>query len=233
MKNDLKQDKTDALLRLALEEQMEQDVYLNQYKTDADMEEPHTFSDEHNRKMKKMMKKALRVERHSERHKMIRRIAAAIGLVLVGSITMVTRVEAFRVPLLRFFNNITAESTFFGVQKENNFAVTEKFQEYEPQYIPAGFSVAAVEEFENSFYIRYINADSSKSYIFMFFENIDNKAVDTENAVSSEEYINGNRVTVIQKGEDIRLIMYKDNHEFCLQGNINIDEGYKILKNIK
>lgn len=67
----------------------------------------------------------------------------------------------------------------------------------------------------------------------MFFENIDNKAVDTENAVSSEEYINGNRVTVIQKGEDIRLIMYKDNHEFCLQGNINIDEGYKILKNIK
>lgn len=233
MKNDLKQDKTDALLRLALEEQMEQDEYLNQYKTNADMDEPHTFSDEHNRKMKKMMKKALRVERHSERHKMIRRIAAAIGLVLVGSITMVTRVEAFRVPLLRFFSNITAESTFFGVQKENNFAVTEKFQEYEPQYIPAGFSVEETVELGTSFYIKYLNDQQSQRYTFYYFENIDNRAVDTEDATGNNDFINGNKAIVIQKGNEIRILMYKDNHEYCVQGNISMEEGYKILESIK
>ena len=230
---DLKQEKTDALLKLALEEQMEQDDYLNQYPSDDELENPHIFSDEHNRKMKKIIKMALRVERRGERSKQYRRIAAAIGLVLIGSVTMVTQVEAFRVPMMRFFQKVTEKSTLFGVQKENNFSVTEKFQEYEPQYIPAGFSVAEVKEFEKSFYIRYINNDSSISYIFMFFDSIDNKAVDTENAVSSEKDINGNPVTVIQKDDDIRLLMYKDNHEFCLQGNLGLEEGYNILKSIK
>ena len=233
MKNDLKQDKTDALLRLALEEQMEQDEYLNQYKTNADMDEPHTFSDEHNRKMKKMMKKALRVERHSERHKMIRRIAAAIGLVLVGSITMVTRVEAFRVPLLRFFNNITAESTFFGVQKENNFAVTENFQEYEPQYIPAGFSVKEVSETSHSFYITYWNEDTNKDYTLFYYSSRDSRAVDSENAVTWEEYIGNNKATIIQKGEDIRILMPKNGGEYCLQGSIELEVAYEILESIK
>ena len=230
---DLKQEKTDALLKLALEEQMEQDDYLNQYPSDDELENPHIFSDEHNRKMKKIIKMALRVERRGERSKQYRRIAAVIGLVLIGSVTMVTQVEAFRVPMMRFFQKVTEKSTLFGVQKENNFSVTEKFQEYEPQYIPAGFSVAEVSETKYSFYITYVNDNASQKYTFLFYNGRDTTAIDSENASTWEDSIDGNKVTVIQKGDEIRLLMTKAGNDYCLQGNVALEEGYKILESIK
>lgn len=47
MSKDLKQKKSDYLLELALEEQLEQDEDMKKYPLPEDVEHPHVFSEEH------------------------------------------------------------------------------------------------------------------------------------------------------------------------------------------
>ena len=58
MSDDLKRKKSDYLLELALEEQLENDGEMQAYQSGN--ERPHEFSDEHNRKIKDILKRAER-----------------------------------------------------------------------------------------------------------------------------------------------------------------------------
>ena len=60
MSDDLKRKKSDYLLELALEEQLENDGEMQAYQSGN--ERPHEFSDEHNRKIKDILKRAEREE---------------------------------------------------------------------------------------------------------------------------------------------------------------------------
>ena len=231
MSDDLKRKKSDYLLELALEEQLENDGEMQAYQSGN--ERPHEFSDEHNRKIKDILKRAEREENKKKYRRKRLQAAACIILILSVSTLTVTRVEAFRLPLIRFFSEIREKSTKLNMQGENNFNLTKKFQEYEPQYIPSGFSVDEVNEGELSFFIRYLNEDKDQEYFFYYFNNLTTKTMDTEEANVVATEINGNKVYMIEKKDEVRVLMYKNMLQLYLRGSIPLEEAYKILESIK
>ena len=139
MSDDLKRKKSDYLLELALEEQLENDREMQAYQSGN--ERPHEFSDEHNRKIKDILKRAEREENKKKYRRKRLQAAACIILILSVSTLTVTRVEAFRLPLIRFFSEIREKSTKLNMQGENYFNLSKNFPGYVPPYIPSGFTV--------------------------------------------------------------------------------------------
>lgn len=234
MKNNekLKRKKSDYLLELAIEEQLEHDDEMNSYN---DMGHAHVFSEEHNKKMQELFKKAEKMERRPRDMKKFRQLVAAVVVVCCLSTVTVMQVDAFRLPFLQFFSEIKDKSILFGVRKENDYNVTEDFAEYEPKYIPKGFNIANVEEDieSGSFYINYIDDENMQTYSFYFFYATDNKAIDSEDSSVNATTIAGNKAYVIQKNDTVRILMYKDNHQYYLQGSISLDDAYKIMESIR
>jgi len=231
MSDDLKRKKSDYLLELALEEQLENDREMQAYQSGN--ERPHEFSDEHNRKIKDILKRAQREENKKKYSRKRLLAAACIILILSVSTLTVTRVEAFRLPLIRFFSEIREKSTKLNMQGENNFNLTKKFQEYEPQYIPSGFSVDEVNENNRFFFIRYIDEYQDQEYIFYYFDDLSTKAMDTEATDVVETELNGNKVYTIEKKDEVRILMYKDMHQLYLRGSISLKEAYNVMESIK
>lgn len=57
--------------------------------------------------------------------------------------------------------------------------------------------------------------------------------MDTENAETEERDINGNRAFLSVKENVVRMLMYKDNHQFFISGIIDKNNAVKILESIK
>lgn len=232
MNDDLMKKKSDYLLELALEEQLESDEEMNAYKLDA--ESIHTFSDEHNRRVDEIQKRA---EKHNLFPKMFpkKRLQAVVCLcfALTISVFAVTRVEAFRLPLVRFFMEVKEKSTKFNFQGENNTNLTKDYQAYEPRYIPDGYSSAEVSEGKGAFFIKYVNSTGTQSYIFYYYGNPSPIAIDTEEAGVSKVLINGNESYVIEKNGNLKILMNKDNHQFYIHGELSLEQACKIMESIK
>lgn len=232
MSRDLERRKSDYLLELALEEQLEQDSELRKYGSGKEAEFSHVFSEEHNKKIGEILRKADKIEKRPERRKCYRQIAAGLALVICLSGATVSQVEAFRLPILRFIIEVKEKYTFFGVKKEYK-TVTKKFAAYEPIYIPDGFAVAKVSEGKRNFGIRYWNEETNQTYTYSFSEHIADVAVDTEDSKCSEVEVNGNKAYLILKGKKLRLLMDQSGHRFFLEGNISYEEAIKIMESIK
>ena len=233
MSEDLKKRKSDYLLELALEEQLDQDTEMKKYKKIEAKEPVHVFSKEHDKRMQEIFKKADKAENKSRKRKQYRQIAAGFALFFCISAFSITQVEAFRLPLVRFFMEVKEKSTLFGASKEMDSGVTENHKEYEPHYVPAGFAVLEVHEGEGEIYIKYLNDQKRQAYNYYFFEDVDNIAVDTENSNTVEIKINGNHAYVVQKGDEVNILMNKNNKQFYLNGTIPYDEAIKVMESIK
>ncbi|MFT4105632.1 MAG: DUF4367 domain-containing protein [Lacrimispora sp.] len=233
MNDDFKNKKSDYLLELALEEQLEHDIEMEKYKGDNKILNPHVFSQEHEKRIREIFKMAEKAEKKSRRTKRFHQMAAGVLLFLGISTFSVTQVEAFRLPIIRFFTEIKEKSTLFNFNKENNTGLTENYKEYEPYYEPEGFSSLAVHEEEGEFHIEYLNEQKQQVYTFFFFDSVDSIAIDTEEGDTAEIKIDGNQAYLVQKEEEIRMLMIKDNKQFYLAGPISYEEAVKIMKSIK
>lgn len=224
--------KSDYLLELALEEQLESDEEMKAYKLDP--ESVHTFSDEHNRRVDEIQKRA---EKRNLSPKIFpkKRLQAVVCLcfALTISVFAVTRVEAFRLPLIRFFTEVKEKSTKFNFQGENNTNLTKNYQAYEPGYIPDGYNIVEVNEGDGTFYVKFMNDEETQSYVFCYYDNPSASAIDTEEAGVEAVLINENESYVIKKNNQLKLLMTKDGHQFYLHGNIPLDQAYKIMESIK
>ena len=168
MSKDLKQKKSDYLLELALEEQLEQDEDMKKYPLSEDIEHPHVFSEEHEKRMKELFKMADKVEHQSYRRKKHFQITAGIALFLCLSTATVTQVEAFRLPVFRFFSEVMEKSTYYGVE-EVQTELSSRYQMYEPTYVPEGFHVTKVKEEDD--YFEIVQSNISKGSALKVLKN--------------------------------------------------------------
>lgn len=232
MNDDLMKKKSDYLLELALEEQLESDEEMKAYKLDP--ESVHTFSDEHNRRVDEIQKRA---EKRNLSSKIFpkKRLQAVVCLcfALTISVFAVTRVEAFRLPLIRFFTEVKEKSTKFNFQGENNTNLTKNYQAYEPGYIPDGYNIVEVNEGDGTFYVKFMNDEETQSYTFWYYDTPSASALDTEEAGVAKILIAGNESYAIEKNNELRVLMNKDNHQFFLRGTLSLDEACKIMESIK
>lgn len=231
MSRNLDEKKSDYLLELALEEQLDNDKDMRYWEQLEAENPPHVFSERHNKRMRKVFRKAKRVEFYEEYRKRVIRTVAGFLIIFCASVVTVTQVEAFRLPLVEFFTNIKEKSTFFGVAIENKTKLTKNFQEYEPTYTPEGFVVTEIDERKNKFFITYKD-EIGNTYRFYFFSKLKDFALDTEEAVDSELKINGHKVSVIEKGNKTKVIMYGDDFLFYLEGEISFEEANKVMESV-
>ncbi len=233
MSKNFRKKKSDYLLELALEEQLKHDTEMEKYKICDEVENPHLFSPEHNKRMQEIFKMAEKAEKKNKRLRRFHQVAAGFVLLFCISAFSITQVEAFRLPIIRFFMEIKEKSTLFGASEEKNSGLTENYKEYEPHYVPNGFAVLEVHEEKGTFTIKYLNDQKQQGYKYYFFESMKNTAIDTEDGDTVEIKINGNTAYVVQKGEEVRILMNKDDKRFYLAGTIPYEEAIKVMKSIK
>lgn len=231
MSRNLDEKKSDYLLELALEEQLENDEDMRHWEQLEQENLPHEFSEQHKKRMRKIFRKAKRIEFYKEHRKRIVKIAASFLVIICASVITVTQVEAFRMPLLDFFYQVKEKSTFFGVSADSGGKLTKNFQEYEPTYKPEGFVVTEVYEEEKKFWIKYEN-EKGHIYRFYFFNQVRDVALDTEDAMASDVEINGHKTCVVEKETEIKVIMYENDSVFYVGGFLPIEEAYKIMESI-
>jgi len=231
MSRNLDEKKSDYLLELALEEQLENDEDMRHWEQLEQENLPHEFSEQHKKRMRKIFRKAKRIEFYKEHRKRIVKIAASFLVIICASVITVTQVEAFRMPLLDFFYQVKEKSTFFGVSADSGGKLTKNFQEYEPTYKPEGFVVTEVREDADRFFIVYDDGKGS-NYRFCFYSEFKDFALDTEEAVAFNEEINGRKSSVVEKETESKIIMYENNSLFYIGGILPIEEAYKIMESV-
>lgn len=231
MNEDFKKKKSAYLLELALEEQLENDPEILKFKSEDELETPHVFSKEHEKKMKEIFRAASRAERRTKNRKYFQRMAAGIAVMLCLSGFTVMNVEAFRVPVVEFLLDISEKYTLLQPDT-NSQTLTKNFQIYEPTYVPVGFQVVELSEIEDRFSIDY-STEEQLWYTLIFCYNSRPLSIDTENTSLETYTINGNKAVIIEKNGILNIIMYSGNSYYELMGNISYDEANKILKSIK
>lgn len=230
MSDDLNQKKSDYLLELALEESLQQDPLMLKYQS-VD-ENVHEFSEEHKKRMKKIFKMAEKVEHRAAHRRRNYQIAAGIAVFLCVSTVAVTRVEAFRLPIIRFFMEMKEKSTLIGAQTENRVGLSDKYAGYEPSYVLDGYTVVQVKEYDNGFHIKYECEDGQTWYQYSYWENKENVDADSEDGSVQEETINGHPAMVVRKDDEIRISINNGAERFYLNGTIPYDEAVKIISSI-
>lgn len=231
MNKNLDEKKSEYLLELALEEQLENDEDMRHWEQIEEENPPHVFSERHNKRMRKIFRKARKVEFYEEYRRRAIRTVAGFLVIVCASVITVTQVDAFRWPLVEFFTNVKEKSTFFGVQKEKKHSLTKDFQEYEPTYMPKGFVVVEISENNNGFYIK-CEKEHNQLYKLYFFNVVNDFALDTEIATTEDIKINGNKASIVQKGNEIKILMYKNDSVYYLEAKMQLEEAYKIMESI-
>lgn len=231
MNKNLDEKKSEYLLELALEEQLENDEDMRHWEQIEEENPPHVFSERHNKRMRKIFRKARKVEFYEEYRRRAIRTVAGFLVIVCASVITVTQVDAFRWPLVRFFTSVKEKSTFFGVEKEKKKSLTKNFQEYEPTYMPEGFIVIEISENDNGFYIKSEKEDG-QFYKIYYCNTVKNFALDTEESMTVDTEINGCKASIIQKENEVKIIMYKNNAIFYLEAKLPVEEAYKIMESI-
>lgn len=230
MDEKFEKEKREHLLNLALQEEMLQDK--NMLKYSDDKIEPHIFSEEHNRRMKQIFKMADKVENREKRRRRTYHIAAAVAVFICFSTVTVTQVEAFRLPILRFFMEVKEKSTNFSLKEENLLQLSDEYFRYEPEYTPEGYVVTFVEETESGFSIQYKCEERQNWYHYLYTKKMENSNIDTENGTMSQDEINGKPAIIVEKGQEIRIVVDSGMQRFSLSGDIPYEEAIKIMESI-
>lgn len=233
MGNDRYDLKSEMILKLALAEQLEQDPEVAAFLPEKEQEVPHTFSPEHEQKIKKISRMAKRAEHRSERKKRLLQAAACIVVFFGVSTVTIFSVDAFRIPVLSFLSDIREKATQYRIITKESSPLTNNFAEYEPMYIPDGFYVETVEDANSRASILYTNDTNDLWYEIHYSHIPFTLSFDSEDAIEQETIINGNRTIVIFENEEFRATMYTTTAHIVLVGSIPWDEAEKILKSIK
>lgn len=232
MGREFKDKKSEYILKLALEESLKYDPDMVKYKSGKGVEHPHVFSKEHHERMKTIFKMAERAERRAKRRQTYRRVAAGVAVFLCLSSVMVSQVEAFRLPVIRFFVEMKEKSTIFGSHAESHLGLSEENRQYEPAYVPEGYVAVAVEEDSGGFYVKYENSQNKNWYTYNYWKKFEGIDVDTENGTVQNETINGNPAVVIWKEDEVRVILSIGTQRFYVNGTIPYEEAVKILESL-
>lgn len=224
-----KDKKTEILVGLALEKRMERDIRM----MGLEPVEPHVFSEEHNQRMKQVFEMARKAEKRAARRRLYSRIAAGLAVFFCLSTVMVSQVEAFRLPVLQFFMETKEKFTTVGSREKSRLGLSEKYWPYEPVYVPEGYVAVSVSETESGFDIKYEKATDHKWYTYYYWSSRERVDIDTENGEVWEETINGKSALVVQKEDEIRIIMSNGLQRFLLNGTISYKEARKILESLQ
>lgn len=219
-----KEELFDALVRAAIREEIEHAP------DQTDLTE-HEFSARFDKKMKHLLRMQRRqawVTRHKRK---ICQIAAAAACVVLVSGILLTKVEAIRIPVMRFFFAVTDQYTEI-VPHRTQLAVSDAMQPYMPQYIPDDFVVTDIEEESTEVCITY-EKDDGACFIVDFWMNVPDTALDTEHAKVKQIEIQGSPAILVQKQDGRTYVVWHVNgHQYSVEGYLTKEQALQILESV-
>ena len=232
-KNELNEKLFDQILKYAAEERM--DRMANDFPSEVELERAITLTPEFHKRMNTFLKKV----KHKEFLLSFRKKSFTAGIIISVSFiicfSVVSNVDALRVPFLNFFNDINKQSTTIYVNDGDGLYSSFGDQIkglYLPSYIPELYKVKSINKADKNYIAIFINPAGQ---IIKLRAIIGESAlgVDTENADIVQLTVNGGMAQFYSKNEQNTLIFEYDNNAFILDGPITKDELINIAKSME
>ena len=185
----------------------------------------HTYSEEFENKIKKIIKQENKHNFVAKFYKYSKKVAI-IFLIIISVFGATMSVDAIRYRVIEAIKHIHKEFTLF----EFNGKSEKEFNMKLPTYLPEGFKETEKELMSNDIMLFFKNNNDG-----IFFEcfKIENQhlSIDTEDAEVNKLIINGMyEAEYIKKGEEYTL-MWQDE-ENCYIVTVETEDGYKsVLEN--
>lgn len=228
------EERFERLIELALDAQVESsdDPLRAEEELRVDGIEPHTFSPAFERKMERLIRRQRRAAWCEKHGRTVKRIAASAALFVVVAGVTVLSVDAFRVPVMRFVLDLTGTHSEIVIDTEKT-SISKEFDPYLPSYVPAGFTVGTVQEYEGEgISIEYVNEDE-QFYGLRFDYVLSGASIDTEDAQIEEITIQGFPALVTEKKGRMMISCGINGHAYYVTGYISKEEAIKILESVQ
>ncbi len=186
------------------------------------------FSEEHEKKMKRLFNKERRTQKRKKYFKYTQRIACILlAFVLVSGVTIFS-VDAWRIKFLNFVLESNEPNTDFNFS--DNGGTTYSDDNVILHYVPMGFEIDDVQNSKRRIYLRFSNGDM---YFGITVNGINGSySIDTENAVVERITINNNE-GIYSSNENINILVWHDDeYVYRITANISEDEIIKIAENL-
>lgn len=229
MKRRTQEEMFDLMLRDAFREDLQND----EPELSAREEPPVSFSPEFEGKMAKLIRKSRRAEWWQRNRGRVQRTAAMFAVVIMIGGLLVTKVDAFRVPFLELVYTVRDEFTEIDVKKPNHNNHAEgAFDDCLPTYVPDGYYLDSMEEYEDFFEYTYTNGEEGY-YSVSFYESAQDSAVDTEDAVATKKIIKGFPGFVSEKDGRTIFLWYPNTHQYVIAGTLSVEEILRMIDSIE
>jgi len=232
-KHELNEKIFDQLLKYAAEEKM--DSMANDFPSDDELERAISFTPDFQKRMNAFLKKM----KNKERFLSFRKKTMKAGIIAAASsmicFSVVSNVDALRVPFLNFLNDINKQSTTIRVNEGDGLygSFGDKIKGlYLPSYIPELYKVKSINKADNNYIVTYVNSDGEIIKLRSLIGE-STLGVDTENAEIMQLTVNGNMAQFYSKNEQNSLIFEYDNNAFILDGLMPKDELIKIAESME
>lgn len=144
-------------------------------------------------------------------------------------------VEAFRIKLFNMIidiNNRYSEFTFEAEDSCTNDTVGEDLNGYYPSYIPEGYKIDELEEYDFNQKIKFKTEDNK--YLYFNQKKLETAyQVDTENAKVSTIYINEEKAILSIKNEYSIIVWANGEYTFSINGQLEKEEIVKMARSVK
>lgn len=227
------QNRTDELLRMALEDHVLQAEPELKKKDEVQKEgDLHQFSSDFENRFEGMLRKSKNEEKKRRRKHILMRTAACFLLVIgVGAVT-IGSVDAFRIPFMSFFLSIGQESAEMVSDSRNNVPVSDDYINLYPTYIPSEYVMISISEYDNGYSVAYQN-DQGSMFQLDCYEANDRFSLDAEDSDLQQIDINGFEATTSSKDGRIVITWPTTNYTYILAGDIAKEDAQNILKSIQ
>ena len=220
-----------ALFRKAAHEYLEEGLLDEVH--DRTESKHHVYSPEFDKRMNRLIRRAIHKERMRRVRKTTLKIAMGFVIFLILSSVVVMSAEALRIKVFNFFIDIQEKATNIEIVDENESSSKENHvSEVLPSYIPEGYELSETEQFNNKRTSFYTN-EEGKTIIIRQYDGEAKLGIDTEDADYDVIIINGQTAFYNIKDGLIMLIYKTDEHVFNVVGEISLVEAQNIAKSIK
>lgn len=220
---------TNEILKEALKISMNKE--LETIPSRANLKDYHSFSDDFEKKMKSLIKKANVKYININRFRIRKSIVAASLILIIFTASM--SVEAVRMPVIRLTEKIYTEFSEILFENEDNIEVPQKIEEvYLPAYIPEGYILTEeVDEMRSMHFFFYTNEEGQELSVEQMTFNV-TMAVDTEGITTEEITINGMSGIIYTKRGLTTIIVNDNRYVHFVSGYESREELIKVVESL-
>lgn len=192
---------------------------------------PVEFSPEMERKMNRLIRKSKKINLNTS--KMLKKVACFGLIFIVGGMTVVMQVEAYRAELFKTLNQFLGT---YGVTWFEVIETEEEIELKEPTYLPNGYE--KINEVKKSDFVYYDYSSSEQDKIRIEVNKIlDEKKFYTDTEIDTKETIilkYGKAELYIKEKESKQLIFYKGSVRYTItaKSDFDLEELTKIANSL-